>query len=182
MIIRRNPAMSATNPLTPANGIALRRDAVNFTRVLVPVDFSAGTLETLRYARALVEASGVVVDVLHVVQPGSGRYGTAMTGSGLIHTMIEGIRQELNKLVGILWGNEAGMPVSIRVREGRVDEVILREADATRASLIVMGMRNRSWLSRLGRRHIVKHVIQNAPCPVMVLRPGTMVSERLSAR
>jgi nucleotide-binding universal stress UspA family protein len=150
---------------------------VNFQRVLVPVDFSVCTLETLRYAKVMVDKTGVVLDVLHVVQPSYGRNEAAMPGSSLIRTMIEGARQELKRLVGILWANEPRAAVSIRVREGRADEVILCEAAATRASLIVMGMRDRSWLSRLLRRHTVKHVMQNARCPVMVVRSGATVSE-----
>jgi nucleotide-binding universal stress UspA family protein len=174
-MMRRNPAMNTLIPSKPANAIGLRLDDVNFKRVLVPVDFSVCTLETLRYAKTLVGKSGVVVDVLHVVQPSLGRNEAVMPGPGLIRTMIEGARHELKKLVGILWANEARAAVSIRVREGRADEVILHEAASTRASLIVMGMRNRSWLSGLLRRHTVKHVIQNAPCPVMVLRSGMTV-------
>jgi len=172
---KTNYRMNTPNPSQSANGISLRLDDVNFQRVLVPVDFSVCTLETLRYAKTLVGKSGVVVDVLHVVQPSLGRNEAGMPGPGLIRIMIEGARQELKRLVGILWANEARAAVSIRVREGRADEVILHEAASTRASLIVMGMRNRSWLSGLLRRHTVKHVIQNAPCPVMVLRSGMTV-------
>jgi len=167
--------MNTPKPSQPANGVSIRLDDVNFQRVLVPVDFSVCTLETLRYAKALVEKSGVVVDVLHVVQPSYGRNEVAMLGPGLIRTVVEGARHELKKLVGILWANEPRVAVSIRVREGRADEVILHEADTTHASLIIMGMRNRSWLSGLLRRHTVKRVIQNAPCPVMVLRSGMTV-------
>ena len=164
------------------NRTSLRLDDVNFQRVLVPVDFSVCTLETLRYAKALVGKTGAVVDVLHVVQPGLGRNEAVMPGPGLIRTLIEGARQELKRLVGILWANEARTGVAIRVREGRADEVILCEAVATHASLIVMGMRDRSWLSRLLRRHTVKHVMHNAPCPVMVLRPGVTVPKRPTTR
>jgi nucleotide-binding universal stress UspA family protein len=172
VVMRRKLAMNAPNPSLPANAIGLRLDDVNFKRVLVPVDFSVCTLETLRYAKALVNKSGMVVDVLHVVQPSYGRNEAAMLGPSLIRTVVEGARHELKKLVGSLWVNEVKAPVSIRVREGRAAEVILNEASSTNASLIIMGMRHRSWLSGLLRRHTVKHVIQNAPCPVMVLRPG----------
>jgi len=169
--------MNAPNPSKPANGIGLRFDDVNFKRVLVPVDFSVCTLETLRYAKSLVEKSDTVIDVLHVVHPVLGRNEVAMPGPGLIRTVVEGTRQELKRLVGVLWANESNVPVSIRVREGRADEVILREAGSTNASLIIMGMRNRSWLSGWLRRHTVKHVIQNSPCPVMVFRIGMTGSE-----
>jgi len=164
--------MNVPNPSKPANGIGLRFDEVNFKRVLVPVDFSVCTLETLRYAKALAEKSDTVVDVLHIVQPSLGRNETAIPDPGLVRTKIEGTRQQLKRLVGILWANESNARVSIRVREGRADEVILREAGSTNAALIIMGMRSRSWLSGLLRRHTVKHVIQNSPCPVMVFRVG----------
>ena len=164
--------MNALNPSKPATVIDLRLDDVNFKRVLVPVDFSVCTLETLRYTKALVEKSNMVIDVLHVIQPSLGRHEAVISGPGLIRTMVEGARQELKRLVGILWANESKAPVSIRIREGRADEVILREAASTNTSLIIMGMRNRSWLSGLLRRHTVKHVIQNSPCPVMVFRTG----------
>jgi nucleotide-binding universal stress UspA family protein len=141
-------------------------------RVLVPVDFSVCTLETLRYAKALVGKSNAVVDVLHVVQPSLGRNEAVMPGPGLIRTMIEGARLELKRLVAILWESEVKATVSVRVREGRAHEAILREACSTNASLIVMGTRDRSWLSGLLRRNTVKRVIQNSPCPVMVLRAG----------
>jgi nucleotide-binding universal stress UspA family protein len=145
---------------------------VNFKRVLVPVDFSVCTLETLRYAKALAEKSGAAVDVLHVIQPNLGRNEAAGPQPDLIRTMSEGAHRELKTLAGILWDSELKAAVSIRVREGRAHEVILREARSTNASLIIMGTRNRSWLSGLRRRNTVKRVIQNSPCPVMVLRSG----------
>ena len=160
------------NPSPHANVISLRPDGVNFKRVLVPVDFSVCTLETLRYAKALAEKFDVVVDVLHVIQIWPGRNEEAMPHPDMIRTVSEGAHRELKKLVGILWEREVEARVSVRVREGRADEVILREARSTNASLIIMGTRSRSWLSGLLRRNTVKRVIQNSPCPVMVLQAG----------
>ncbi|MGA2279796.1 MAG: universal stress protein [Verrucomicrobiota bacterium] len=141
-------------------------------RVLVPVDFSVCTLATLRYAKTLAEKFGAVVDVLHVIQLSPGRKEAAIPRPDLIRTISEGACQELKKLVGILWESEAKAAVSARVREGRAHEVILCEARSINASLIIMGTRSRSWLSGLRRRNTVKQVIQNSPCPVMVLRSG----------
>jgi universal stress protein A len=177
--VSRGKLMNTFSPLNVTTGVSLRLADMNFTRVLVPVDFSVCTLETLSYAKTLAEKFNVVVDVLHVIQPSPGRPESAMPGTSLFRTLIEGTRLELKKLVGILWTNEALSAVSIRVLEGRADEVILREADTTNAALIIMGMRHRSWMSRLLRRHTVKHVIQNSPCPVLVLRTGMAGSDYL---
>ena len=164
--------MNLPNPLSPDRFVDVPDAGARLARVLVPVDFSVCTLETLRYAKALAEKVDADVDVLHVIQLSPGRNEAAMLRPGLIRTMSEGARQELKKLVGILWESEVEATVSVRVREGRAHEVILREACATNASLIIMGTRNRSWLSGLLRRNTVKRVIQNSPCPVMVLRTG----------
>jgi nucleotide-binding universal stress UspA family protein len=161
--VSRGKLMNTFSPLNVTTGVSLRLADMNFTRVLVPVDFSVCTLETLSYAKTLAEKFNVVVDVLHVIQPSPGRPESAMPGTSLFRTLIEGTRLELKKLVGILWTNEALSAVSIRVLEGRADEVILREADTTHAALIIMGMRHRSWMSRLLRRHTVKHVRGDPP-------------------
>lgn len=160
------------NPSPHAKVISLRLDGVNFKRVLVPVDFSVCTLETLRYAKMLAEKFDAVVDVLHVIQISPGRNEAAMPHPDSIRTMSEGAHRELKSLVGILWESEVGATVSVRVREGHAHEVILREARSTNASLIIMGTRNRSWLSGLLRRNTARHVVQNSPCPVMVLQAG----------
>ena len=164
--------MNLPNPSPTDRSVGVPDADARVTRVLVPVDFSVCTLETLRYAKALAERSDTVVDVLHVIQPNLGRDEAAMSHPGLLRTMSEGAHRELKKLVGILWENELKGTVSVRVREGRAHEVILREARSTNAALIVMGTRNRSWLSGLLRRNTVKRVVQNSPCPVMVLRSG----------
>ena len=164
--------MNLPNPLPPDRSVDVPDADARVARVLVPVDFSVCTLETLRYAKALAEKSDAVVDVLHVIQPSLGRDEAAMPRPGLIRTMSEGAHQELKRLVGILWESEVKATVSVRVREGRAHEVILREACSTNASLIIMGTRNRSWLSGLLRRNTVKRVVQNSSCPVMVLRAG----------
>ena len=156
----------------PTNGNNLHLPDVNFKRVLVPVDFSAGTLETLGYATSLARPFDAVVEVLHVIQPNLNRREESRLHPGLIRTMSEGARQELKKLVGILQTHESGDKFSVRVREGCAYQVILNEAYSSNADLIVMGTRARSWLSGLLRHHTVKRVIQNSPCPVMVLRPA----------
>ena len=164
--------MNPPNSLPPDRSVDAPDADVRVARVLVPVDFSVCTLETLRYAKALAEKSDAVVDVLHVIQLSPGRDEAAMPRPGLIRTMSEGAHRELKRLVAILWESELKATVSVRVREGRAHEVILREACSTNASLIIMGTRDRSWLSGLLRRHTVKRVVQNSSCPVMVLRAG----------
>ena len=98
--------MNLPNPLPPDWSVGIPDADARVARVLVPVDFSVCTLETLRYAKALAEKSGAAVDVLHVIQPNLGRNKAARPRPDLIRTMSEGAHRELKKLVGILWESE----------------------------------------------------------------------------
>jgi hypothetical protein len=64
-----NSLMNASRSLTSSKANRLRLPDANIKRVLVPVDFSACTLDTLCYAAALARPFDAVVDVLHVIQP-----------------------------------------------------------------------------------------------------------------
>jgi nucleotide-binding universal stress UspA family protein len=166
--------MSTPKAATTVNEIKPELPPVISKRVLVPVDFSVGTLEMLRYAKAAAAKYDAAVEVLHVIPRGSGPRERTGRNSARLPAMMAGARQELKRLVEILWLNGARTQVSIWVLEGRAHEVILREARAHGAALIILGRRHRSWLSGLRRRHTVQHVLQYSPCPVLVLRPGLM--------
>jgi nucleotide-binding universal stress UspA family protein len=160
------------NPLSPDRSVDVSDADARVARVLVPVDFSACTLEVLQQAKMFAKQFAATVDVLHVVPWNAAGEKAGAGDSRLIHPSVEVVRQGLQRLVAILWESELKATVSVRVREGRAHEVILREACSTNASLIIMGTRDRSWLSGLVRRNTMKRVVQNSPCPVMVLRVG----------
>jgi nucleotide-binding universal stress UspA family protein len=162
--------MNALNSTDRADQAGLRLEGVKFKRVLVPVDFSVCSLETLRYAKTFADKFGAMVNILHVVQPGLSRDVPIVQQPGLLHAIGEPARQELKKLVSILWKSE--MDAAVKVREGRPHEEILHEAGAVNAELIIMGTCRHRWLAGVLRRNTVKRVIQNSPCPVMVLRTG----------
>jgi nucleotide-binding universal stress UspA family protein len=79
-------------------------------------------------------------------------------------------RQELIKLIEALWMGD--YVAKITVREGRPDKVIVEEARSTNADLIIMGTPVRPGRLRLWRQNTVERVLENAPCPVLVVRPG----------
>jgi nucleotide-binding universal stress UspA family protein len=164
-------SMNTLNRSLGAYESSLRIDGMKFKRVLVAVDFRSCTLRTLQYAKTLADKLNAVVEVLHVIQFKPSRDMPAAPRAGLIRAMNDAVRQELKKLVGILWDSE--IEAAVKVREGLAHEVILREAADTNAELIIMGTRKHNWLSGVLRRNTVKHVMQDALCPVMVLKTET---------
>jgi nucleotide-binding universal stress UspA family protein len=139
-------------------------------RILVPVDLSAGTAGTLRYARALASGLGGWLDLLHAVRLNivGEEYGVAR--SRLIRELGEAAR---NRLAGwVALAGDDSVPTRILIREGRPDEAILEEARENPASLIVMATGRQGEHSRWHRPKTVARVIREAPCPVVVLPAG----------
>ncbi len=63
---------------------------------------------------------------------------------------------------------EGGL-IKARIEEGEIDRKIVEVAEEERCDVIIMGARKRSWLRTLFGDNVVEKVIQQAPCPVLVV-------------
>jgi nucleotide-binding universal stress UspA family protein len=170
--------VTAAHHSKPSNGADRQPAGPELKRVLVPVDFSVCTIEALQHARGIAGRFNALIDVLHIVPANHiiARREPELFCPELIQAMSDAARGELKKLVGILWENE--VDATVTVRKGKADEVIVREAVALEATLIVMGTSGRSRLPAWFRRNTVQRVIQNAPCPVLVIRAGMATNQK----
>jgi len=116
----------------------------------------------------LVSRFGNFINLLHVV-PAKGWADGGGVAKGLMAGMSAGSRQELTKLIQAFW--QEGIAAKISVREGRPHEAIIREAIESNASVIILAIRRRSWLSGLLELNTVLRVVQSVPCPALVLPP-----------
>ena len=142
-------------------------ERVRFERVLVPVDFSAGSLSVLRRA-SILACSGTMIRVLHAIQLNIVGEERGIARTGLIRELHEAAREELGKLIERLWADET--PAAVIIREGRPKDVILQEARASNADLIVMGAHQHAGWRRMFHRNTAAYVMRHAPCPVLVVR------------
>lgn len=62
-----------------------------------------------------------------------------------------------------------GALIKARVEEGEIDRKIVEVAREERCDVIIMGSRKRSWLRTIFGDNVVEKVIQQAPCPVLVV-------------
>jgi nucleotide-binding universal stress UspA family protein len=141
-------------------------------RILVPVDFSVSTLGLLQYAGRVAQHFRATVDLLHVVPHRVLRPGRGPADTWLIQHLGAAAQKELAKLAELLWAGQ--ITATTTVRPGRPADAILDEARQLHCELIVLSRRDRSWLSRWFRHHTVRQVVQQAPCPVIVLRQGAV--------
>lgn len=141
-------------------------------RILVPVDFSACSGDAFRLAGSLADALGASIEVLHVIDVGARRLGSAEPPErNDSATARESLRQFLAAAGG-------GGPVpSGRVETGEPREVIVSLAKDEGFDLIVMGTHGRTGRSHTFVGSVAESVVRTSPRPVLTVREGAFEGE-----
>ncbi len=63
-----------------------------------------------------------------------------------------------------------GLPTEIETELGQAGPVIVSKAEELSSDVIVIGSRDRSLWDRLFEPSAGRHIVENAPCPVLVVR------------
>jgi nucleotide-binding universal stress UspA family protein len=159
-------------------------------RILVPVDFSAHSLQALDYAVDLSKPFKAQLMVLHVVEPiyyevpdFAGAAGAAM--AGVFDDLHRTAHEQLVRLTQLY----AKRRVTLRalLQTGTAHESIADTAKQLKADLIVMATHGRTGLTRLLIGSVAERVVRTATCPVLTLRAGqkprrSAARKRLAAR
>jgi nucleotide-binding universal stress UspA family protein len=138
-------------------------------RILCPVDFSDSTAPAVEHALRLARWFDARVEVLHVIP--FNPFGIA--GGGVpnileaIQTQHEGATRNLATLVHPLL--DEGVPIEWKVLDGDAWRVILEEAAAWPADLIVMGTHGRGGFEQLLLGSATEKVLRRATCPVLAV-------------
>ena len=78
-------------------------------------------------------------------------------------------------------GRAIGVTVSFLVWTGDPGESIVLAAEAEGVDLVVVGTHGRGTIGRFLLGSVSDHVVRNAPCPVLVVRPAAGRSHRPAA-
>ena len=139
-------------------------------RILVPTDFSDPSAEALATAMTLAQASGAVVDLVHVAVEASFALPPPIDVATIpidmttvMARVTDGLRAEEERV------REAGLRCETAMLVGRPDAEIVARATATHAELIVMGTHGRSGLAHALLGSVAERVVQHAPCPVLIM-------------
>jgi nucleotide-binding universal stress UspA family protein len=146
---------------------------IDVRTILVPIDFSANAAAVLEWAAHLAEEHGSKLVLLHVYHlPVDFQQ---LEGAYLPPDFWTNVKKEadqtLNRYVGEL--RQKGLDVEPVVREGYPATVIVDEAAARGADLIVIGTHGLSGLKHLLLGSIAERVVQKAPCPVLAVKKRT---------
>src|SRR5919201_120029 len=133
-------------------------------RILVPIDFSDVTPPVINLARQLAKALDAEIHLIHVKELTPAAFAAGMLESGLA---------EMPQLAP--WQKEieqAGIKVTMHQPSGAVAEVILNQADALNADLIVMGRHGHGAMYHLLVGSATEGVLKRATRPVLLV-PGS---------
>lgn len=153
---------------------------ITIRTILVPIDFSDASAAALRYARALAQAFGSALHLLHVVQdPYVQPWAAEALGVSLAGVLERWEQDALANLERLLPPAERGaLSVTCATRVGHPFVEILGYAADTHADLIVMGTHGRGPVAHMLLGSVTERVIRRAPCPVLTVRPAPPAERR----
>lgn len=142
-------------------------------RILVPVDFSQGSLRALDYAIELGRAFRAGFTVLHAVEPLSSAplaYGPVDDAGALLDELLRMGHRELERVAVDLRKRRVKIVTVLRV--GMPYMVITETARKSKVDLIVMSTHGRTGLLHTLMGSVAEKVARTAPCPVLTVRLG----------
>jgi nucleotide-binding universal stress UspA family protein len=162
----------------PVLTVKARRDAPSqatvpandrrFQRLLIPVDFSASSLEALEYGVQLARHIGATVTILHVLEPVA--YGLDFTLGGSVEwrTQKAYVEGRLEILRALCTSN--GLTAEHILKAGLPADSIRDYAGRQQPDLMIMGTHGRRGISRMLSGSVAETMLRLAPCPVLTVR------------
>lgn len=142
-------------------------------RILVPIDFSSGSLRALEYARELARGLGAELLLLYVFEPMdfSGYSENFLPPPQLTQVLGEHHAKARERLARLAEETAASGP---RARwllvDGSPAQRIVETARAEGIDLVVMGTLGRTGVPHLLLGSVAEKVVRLAPCPVLTVR------------
>jgi universal stress protein A len=146
---------------------------ITIRRILVPTDFSEHALPAVRYAAELADKFGAELILLHVVPDAVLALPDAVmptpTPLADLDALTAAGKQGLANLIAAE-KLESRHP-RIEVRIGSPTAEIVAAANDLHADLLCIGTHGRSGLARVLLGSVAEHILRQAPCPVLTVRP-----------
>lgn len=155
--------------LMAAASRAAVRSPFAIKNILVPIDFSDCSKKALQYALPLARVHGAALQLLYVLPPTyAASEAAAIDYVQLKATLNDNGEKELARFVAE--EVPAEIPAETLVRMGSPAREIVEAARSLTADLIIISTHGRTGFKHLCLGSVAEHVVQRAPCPVLVVR------------
>lgn len=143
-------------------------DGIRFRRLLVPIDFSASSLEALEYGLQFAKPLAASVTILHVLEPMAfgldfslGRSEDSRERRRHAESRLETIRSRCMS---------QGLKVDTVLMPGIPADSILKHAETEKPDMVIMGTHGRRGISRILSGSVADTMLRLAGCPVLTVR------------
>lgn len=145
----------------------------NFTRILVPTDFSAPSNAALALAKRMATMSGASLHLLHVLEdpfavPAYATDFYAAPSVELTESWLKGAQSLLD--TQLTPDEQIFFRSTQEVTFGTPTRDIVNHAAANDIDLIVMGTHGHGGVHHLLMGSVAERVVRSAPCPVLTVR------------
>jgi nucleotide-binding universal stress UspA family protein len=140
--------------------------------VLVPTDFSDASESALRYGKAMAEAFGASLHVVHVMEDLLAHAWAAEVYVSSMPQLRDEIEKESRQRLETLLaeGDRKKFRAEIALLAGNPFLEIIRYAKAHDVDLIVMGTHGRGPIAHMLLGSVAEKVVRKSPCPVLTVR------------
>lgn len=145
----------------------------NFTRILVPTDFSAPSKAALALAKRIATTSGASLHLMHVIEDpfATAAYATEICAPPPAGAPESWLQKAKVRLEAQLTPEErASLRSTHLVVFGIPARDIVDHAAANDIDLIVMGTHGRGGVQHLLMGSVAERVVRATPCPVLTVR------------
>lgn len=134
-----------------------------YRKILIAVN---GSKEVLKEGLQLAHDEKCWVTVVKVIPPYEGDLN--LVGIKNIEDVLD---SEGTKAISDMKdiAKKEGALIKTRLEEGAVDKKIVEVAEDERCDLIIMGADKKSWIKKILGKSVVEKVINQSPCPVLVV-------------
>jgi nucleotide-binding universal stress UspA family protein len=147
---------------------ATERPGAHMKKLLLATDLTDASAAATDEAFELASRLDATLLVVSVIDPGS-----LLMPGGRFRVRVDQVREHREQLARELVerGRSAGIDVSFLIWTGDPGDMIIEAAEAEHADMILVGSHGRGAVGRLFLGSVSEHVVRNAPCPVLVVRP-----------
>lgn len=139
--------------------------------ILVPVDVMEDNEFFVEYAKYMAEKLDAKITLLYARPPLDRFYDVYLTDDIIEKLKTESKQRAISELEKIAEKQLQGMDVSIKLRRGQPQDLILEMTDTDEYDMVIMGKHCRKGVERVLFGSVANRVVKHANTPVLTVHP-----------
>ena len=142
----------------------------NLKKILIPVNFSAASINAYRYACEIGSLISAELELLHVVSPEVGTMDVPVMAAQATHKKVETARELIKGFKESYTPKDISLKVTTDIEVGGASSVIGYVAERDRVDCILIGRESHHLAIENILGTTTTAVIEKAPCPVLIIQ------------